>query len=129
MTVAFTCVLVAIVLPQIWAGYAKRGLVATGQYDNHAPRLQLERLSGPALRARWAEQNSYEALPGFVAAVLIAHLAGANPVAVDALAVVHVLARVAYGICYIRDLATLRSAVWGVGFLAVLGLFVAAYAA
>jgi uncharacterized MAPEG superfamily protein len=35
-------------------------------------------------------------------------------------------ARVAYGLCYVADLAGLRSLVWLVGFACVAGLFVTA---
>jgi uncharacterized MAPEG superfamily protein len=127
MTIAFICVLIAIILPQIWAAVAKSQLVKSKQYDNSASRLQLENLTGPQQRAKWAEQNSYEALPGFIAAVIIAHLAGAEQATMDMLAVVHVVARLAYGVCYIRDLPSLRSLVWVVGFGAMVGLFVAGF--
>ena len=127
MTIAYFCVLIAVVLPLVWAGAAKKGLVKSRQYDNNAPRLQLENLDGAAQRANWAQQNAYEALPGFIAAVIIAHLANAEQITIDSLAVVHVLARALHGICYIKDLATARSAVWTLGFVATIGLFVAAF--
>ena len=127
MTIAFICVLIAIILPQIWAAVAKAPLVKSKAYDNAASRPQLEKLSGASQRAKWAEQNSYEALPGFIAAVIIAHLAGAGQDTMDMLAVVHVVARVAYVVCYIRDLPSLRSLVWVVGFGSMVGLFVVGF--
>lgn len=127
MTVAFTCVLVALLIPHVWVGVAKKGLVKSHQYDNSAPRLQFEALSGAEQRANWAQQNAYESLPGFIAAVIIASLANAEQATIDVLAVVHVIARFAYGICYIKDYPTARSAVWAIGFISVIGLFVAAY--
>ena len=72
MTIAFICVLIAIILPQIWAALAKKPLIKEGSYDNNASRVQLAALQGPPQRAKWAEQNSYETLPAFIAAVLIA---------------------------------------------------------
>ncbi len=128
MTIAFVCVLIAIVLPQIWAAIAKSQLVKSGEYNNNAPRPQLAaQLSGPQQRAKWAEQNTYETLPGFIAGVIIAHLAGADQLTIDILAIVYVVARLAYGVCYIKDMASVRSGVWVVGFLAIIGLFVAAF--
>lgn len=127
MTIAFICVLIAIILPQIWAALAKKPLIKEGSYDNNASRVQLAALQGPPQRAKWAEQNSYETLPAFIAAVLIAHLAGASQGSMDLLAVVYVVARLLYGICYIKDWATPRSLVWMVSFLAIIGLFVAGF--
>jgi uncharacterized MAPEG superfamily protein len=127
MTLAYTCVLVAFVLPLVWAMTAKMGLFKSGGYDNNAPRLQLEKLHGAAQRANWAQANSYESLPGFIAAVIIAHLAGAAQSTIDLLALVYVASRIAYGICYIADLATLRSLCWAIGFFATIGLFVVSY--
>lgn len=127
MTIAFTCVLIAIILPQIWAVIAKKNLIKSGVYDNNASRPQLAALEGVAQRAKWAEQNTYETLPAFIAAVIIAYLAGASQVAIDILAVVHVVARLLFGICYLKDWASARSLIWVVGFLAIIGLFVAAF--
>ncbi len=59
--------------------------------------------------------------------MIIAHLADAQQLTIDILAVIHVLARVAYGVCYIRNLPSARSLIWVVGFLPVLGLFIAAF--
>ncbi|MGD9661416.1 MAG: MAPEG family protein [Porticoccaceae bacterium] len=127
MTLAYSCVLIAIVLPYVWAGYAKKSLIKSGKYDNNASRPLLENLRGAEQRANWAQANSYESLPGFIGAVIIAHLAGAPQIVVDVLAVTYVVCRVAYGICYIRDLATARSLFWAGGFFAIIGLFVAAF--
>lgn len=127
MTIAFFCVLIAIILPQVWAAVAKKDLVASKEYDNAASRPQLEQLAGAPQRAKWAEQNSYESLPGFIAAVIIAHLGNAEQFTIDILAVIYVIARGAYGVCYLQNLASLRSGVWLIGFLAVIGLFVAAF--
>lgn len=125
MTIAFTCVLIAIILPYIWAWYAKSPAIKAGSYDNNNPRALLARLEGPSLRANWAQQNAFEALPGFIAAVIIAHVTGVAQHLIDSLAAIFVICRIAHGIFYIKDAATLRSTVWMVGFVAVIGLFVA----
>jgi uncharacterized MAPEG superfamily protein len=56
----------------------------------------------------------------------VAHLAGADPGTANLLALIFVAARVAHGVCYIADLATLRSLVWLIGFGCSVGLFVSA---
>lgn len=123
MTTAYWCVLVAILMPTVWAGIAKAG--AKG-FDNARPREYLATLDGWRQRANWAQTNSYESLPGFAAGVVIAHVAGAAQPTIDLLALGYVLARVLYGIFYITNRSTLRSLVWVAGLGCIIGLFVAA---
>lgn len=121
MTIAYWCVLIAAVMPYLLTGYAK----ATGRgFDNRAPRDWQSRLEGRSARAHWAHLNAFEAFPFFAAAVIIAHLAGAEQSTVDMLAVGFVVARVIYAILYIAGFATLRSIVWVLGFFATIALFV-----
>ncbi len=123
MTIAYWCVLVAILLPYIWTGVAK---FTSGfrPRDNHNPREYLERLEGPAKRAHWAQLNTFESIPGFMAAVIIAHLAGAAQPTVDAIAVTYIALRLGYGVLYITDKARLRSLVWAGGVACIVALFV-----
>lgn len=125
MTIALWCILIAIVLPYWWTGTAK----SLGRFsirDNHQPREFLQRLGGPAKRAHWAQLNSFEALPAFAAAVLVAQYAHAAQPGVDLLAMIWVAMRVLYGIFYVADLALLRSVAWFGGIVCVIGLFVIA---
>ncbi len=124
MTIAYWCVLVAALMPVIWAGVAKGG--GGARYDNARPREFLGTLSGWRARANFAQQNSYEAFPPFAAGVIIAQLCNAPQPTVNALALTFTAARLAYGLCYILDRSTLRSLVWLVGFGSVVGLFVTA---
>ena len=96
-----------------------------GGYDNHHPRAQQAALEGFGARAVAAHLNGFETFAPFAAAVLTAHVLGAGAALVDTLAVLFVVSRVAYVACYLADLATLRSAVWMVGFALTLGLFLA----
>ena len=123
MTTAYWCVLVAMLMPIVWAGIAKGG--ARG-FDNARPRDYLARLDGWRQRANWAQVNSYESFPAFAAGVIIAHLAGAAQPTIDMLALVYVAARILYGIFYIADRPTLRSLAWVAGLACIIGLFVAA---
>jgi len=124
MTIAFWTILAAIALPWLMAALKKSPLAVSGKYSNRAPRAMQPKLEGLSQRAHWAEQNSFEILPAFIAAVLVAHFAGAEQVLVDQLALGFVVSRVLYSICYLTDWATLRSLVWTVGLLFIVGLFV-----
>lgn len=126
MTIAYWCVLAAILLPYAWTGVAK---FTSGfrPRDNHNPRDYLDQLpAGPARRAHWAQLNTFESIPGFMAAVIIAHLAQAPQQAVDALALTYIALRLAYGVLYITDRARLRSLAWAAGVACIVGLFVVA---
>jgi uncharacterized MAPEG superfamily protein len=124
MTVAFWCVLIVILLPIVCAGIAKYSGGKFSGRQNHNPRDFLDQLEGLPRRAHAAQQNSFEAIPGFAAAVIIAHVAGgAQLVTIDVLAVLFVTSRLLYIIFYLADLAALRSAVWLIGMGLVIALF------
>ncbi len=120
MTIAFWCVLVAALLPYIFTVTAKLG---GRRYDNHAPRLFLEQQTGLQQRAHWTQLNSFEAFPPFAAGVIIAHLAGADQSQINLLACIFLFTRVAYGIAYLTDHATIRSLIWMAGLGTIIGLF------
>lgn len=125
MNVAHLCVLIAAALPYAFVGYAK----SEGRYlreGNRDPRAYAEALAGARKRAYNAHLNGFEAFPAFAAAVLLAEHAGAAQERVDLLALVFVAARVAYGLLYIADRASLRSLVWSLGMAVVVALFVMA---
>lgn len=126
MTLAEGCILVALLLPYVWTLTAKSIRGGAGRYDNRSPREYLARVTGAAARANWAQMNAFEAFAPFAAAVLIAEKAGVPQDRVDLLALVFIAARVGHGVFYLADRATLRSVVWLIGFLCVIGLFVLA---
>ena len=130
-TVAYGCVLVAALLPTVCAGLAKRGGFGKprkdGGYDNHDPCAWLARQSGYSARANAAQANSFEALPFFIGAVIIAHQLGAAQGWLDGLAVLFVMLRILYIWLYVADKANARSAVWGLAlFLNIAILFIGA---
>ena len=129
MTIAYWCVLIAALLPYIYFGIARnRGRDSSGKRlrDNRSPRDFPNRIDGLAKRAWDAHLNAFESLPGFAAAVIIAHLVHAPQIRIDILAAVWVVARVAHAAFYLTDRATLRSSAEFVGLACVLGLFVVA---
>ena len=116
MTLAHYCIVVAALLPIICAGIAKGGMMgkrrSDGGYDNHDPRYWLAQQTGFRARANAAQANSFEALPLFIAGVLIAQQTGARQGLVDALAVAFVVLRVIYVGLYVGDRDVARSVVW-----------------
>jgi uncharacterized MAPEG superfamily protein len=130
MTWANWCVLAACVLPILSAGIAKWGSFgkrrSQGGFDNHDPRDWLARQEGYRKRANAAQANGFEALPLFIAGVLIAQQAGATQGVVDSLAGLFLLLRVAFVAAYVADKPSLRTLIWTAGFAACVGLFVAA---
>lgn len=120
-TVAYWCVLIAVLLPLVCTWIAKspgfRRPRRQGGYDNDDPRAWLARQQGWQARANAAQANSFEALPFFIGAVIIAHQLGAAQTRLDILAVLFVTLRVIYIAMYVGGMATARSAVWAVAFL------------
>jgi uncharacterized MAPEG superfamily protein len=115
-TIAYWCVLVAAILPVVCAGMAKYGMFSKsrrdGGYDNHNPRAWLAKQTDWRARANAAQANTFEALPFFFAAVIIAHQLQARQAVVDILAFMFIVLRIAYIMMYVADMAKTRSAVW-----------------
>ena len=83
--------------------------------ENHNPREILARATGKAARLNAAQQNGYEMLPLYAAAIIIAHATGeAAQGTINFWATLFLLSRVAYIWAYAQDKATARSAIWGV---------------
>jgi uncharacterized MAPEG superfamily protein len=120
-TVAYGCVLIAALLPILCAGIAKWGMFKTprkdGGYDNHNPRLWLLRQIDWRARANAAQANTFEALPFFFAAVIIAHLLGAAQARLDILCFLWIVLRMVYIIMYVGDMAKARTGVWTLAFI------------
>ena len=115
-TVAYWCVLAAALLPMGCAWLAKSQSIGKprhqGGYDNHHPRAWLARQTDWRARANAAQANTFEALPFFIGAVIIAHQLGAAQARLDILAVLFVTLRIIYVAMYVADLPTIRSAIW-----------------
>jgi uncharacterized MAPEG superfamily protein len=129
LTVAYWCVLAAALLPYACAYLAKSGGIgkprSKGGYDNHDPREWLGKLTDWRARANAAQANSFEALPFFIGAVVIAHQVAAPQTLVDILAVVFVTLRVVYVAMYVAGLPTIRSGIWALAFLVNIGILFA----
>jgi uncharacterized MAPEG superfamily protein len=130
-TVAYWCVLFAALLPLACAALAKGSSFGKprreGGFDNHEPRAWLARLTDWRARANAAQANSFEALPFFIGAVIIAHQLGAPQSRVDALAVVFVTLRIIYIAMYVAGLPTIRSGIWVLALAANIGILFAGF--
>lgn len=80
--------------------------------DNQNPREFLAQSTGLAARANAVQQNSFESLPLFIAAVLIAEYMVVPQYLVMTLGMAYIALRILYGICYLINWSTLRSIVW-----------------
>ena len=130
-TIAYWCVLFAAILPIVCAGVAKSGMFtatpAKGGYDNNNPRDWLARQNDWRARANAAQANTFEALPFFFAAVIIAHTLQAVQTRVDILALIFIVLRIAYVIMYVADLAKARSAIWTLALLVNIAILFSGY--
>ncbi len=127
MSIANWCVMAACLLPVVTVGLAKGSLGRVsrrnGGYDNHHPREWEQKLTGWQQRAIAAQKNGFEALPLFVAGVLIAQMNHANQNTIDLLAISFIGIRCLYVAAYLADKATLRSLIWFAGVAASIALF------
>lgn len=123
MATAYACILIAALLPYVWAFVAKRD----HGYDNRDPRGWLARQNDPRkLRANAAHLNAFEAFAPFAASVLMAQAAGVDVVLISVLSIAFIVLRVLHGAVYIGNQALFRSMVWFGAFACVIALMVLA---
>ena len=119
---AIWAMVVASLLPLTMAMAAK----ALGGFhlkDNAHPRDFLQHTTGVAARANAAQQNSYETLPIFLIAVVVAMLFFVPQAIVNKLAWLYVIIRMGYCAAYIINLSIFRSILWGLSIACILMLF------
>jgi uncharacterized MAPEG superfamily protein len=130
-TVAYWCVLIAVLLPLACAWLAKSGGFGKprgqGGYDNADPRAWMAQQQGWRARADAAQANSFEALPFFVGAVIIAHQLGAPQTRLDILALLFVTLRIIYIAMYVAGLPKARSSFWALAFACNLAIFLSGW--
>ena len=130
-TVAYWCVFVAVVLFFVFVCFVYIGGFGKadreGGYDNHDPRAWMARQTDWHARANAAQANSFEALPFFMGAVIIAHQLRAGQTLLDILAFLFVMLRIFYIMMYVSDMPKARSMVWGAGFMVNIAIFFIGY--
>ena len=113
MTIADWCILVACLMPTVTVLIAKLAPAKGGRaYDNADPRRWEAEQTGWKARAAAAQNNGFEALPLFIAAVIIAQQAGADQGRIDELALAFIGFRIIYTAFYFANLAALRTPAW-----------------
>ncbi|WP_085577740.1 MULTISPECIES: MAPEG family protein [unclassified Pseudomonas] len=124
MSIPFWCVFISALLIYVARMPVAKAMKEQGGYDNHQPRRQQAQLTGLGARALAAHQNSIEAFMLFAVGVLMAHTTQTAGWLIDTLAIVFVIARVVYLLCYWADLAWQRSLVWVIGLVCSLLLMI-----
>jgi uncharacterized MAPEG superfamily protein len=121
MTIAYWTIVIMTLYPYFFVGMAK----SIKGFDHNRPRVYAGTLSGWRQRAYWIQENTYEILPIFIAAVLISQqIAGiTHQGSIDNACILFVISRIAYAIAYLKNKAMLRSSCWGLGFVAILYLY------
>ncbi len=123
LTLAYWILFAAFFLPVICAGIAKAG---RRDYNNATPRDWEGRLEGFRARAVAAMNNTYEALPFFAAAVIIAHQLAAPQARLDLLASIWLALRLLYVGAYVGNLAAVRSLIWMASVAVIIWIFLLA---
>ena len=112
MTTLIICLFIALLLPFIAKLPVAFAMNKLGGYDNNHPRSQQSKLTDFGARALAAHQNAFEAVIIFTPAVLLAIATNHTGDFIQQLAIVHIIARIAYNILYLLNIGLLRTLVW-----------------
>ena len=118
MTIAFWCVLIALLLPYAPLGLASRHL------DPKTPRKGVANLEGLPARAYGAHLNGLETFAPFAAAVIVAHIVQGANATTNVLAMLFILARLAHMGFYLGDSQPLRTTAFFAGLFLTIAIFV-----
>jgi uncharacterized MAPEG superfamily protein len=119
MTTPLWCLVIVALLPYVLStagGYFK--MRQFGTIDNKHPRIQAAKLEGVGARMLAAQQNAWEALGFFTAALAVLHFANpevARSSTAANLSLVFLATRVLHPILYVANLDIARSSVFLVG--------------
>lgn len=112
LNIIILIILVACLLPYVFAFIARM----TSSYDakiHDSHRQVVEQSQGITRRADAVQKNSYEGLPLFIAAMLIADYLVVPDFFVVTLGIAYLILRVIYGLCYLANFNRLRSVFLG----------------
>ena len=122
LAVAWWCLLAVVLAPYLLSVAARSQVPRSGYVGD--PRAYSEALTGWRRRAHLAHLNAFEAVPAFLAGLVVAEFAHAPRGHVDALALAFVACRALHAALYIADRPMGRSHAWRLGMLCVIALFV-----
>jgi uncharacterized MAPEG superfamily protein len=127
MTFAIFTIFLAAIMPIVCAGIAKAGKFKVhpreGGFDNRNPRDWLAKQEGYRKWANAAQQNCWEALPFFAAAVIVNHILGGAGLTTNALALAFVVLRSAYVALYLTGKQGPRTIVWTLALVCNVAIF------
>ncbi|MDQ0315203.1 MAPEG family protein [Amorphus orientalis] len=119
MSIAMWCLVIASLMPFAAVYPAK----ADPELDNRDPRARHAEQSGFRRRAYAAHQNCWEAFLLFGVAVIVAEMNGGPQPAINALAIVFIVVRIAYVLSYLKGMNLIRSGLWSAGWLLAMAIF------
>ena len=130
MTIVLVCITIAIFIPQVLAFASVRyRLRQFGKVDIKQPRLQASELTAGGHRTVAAQNNAWEALALFLAAILMGTIAGVPVAELSTPAILFTASRVLHAVFYLSDQAPLRTASFLAAFGAVIWIVVKAFSA
>ncbi|CAB1219867.1 MAPEG family protein [Acinetobacter bouvetii] len=109
-------ILIACLLPYVFTTIAKKAAGFKAR-DNQNPREFLSKTTGLAARANAVQQNSFESLPLFIAAILMAEYMVIPQRIIMSIGIAYIILRIFYGVCYLANWATLRTVIWTLSLL------------
>ena len=124
MTIAFWCLLVVVAAPYLLV-LASRVNANVAQTIGDSRSYQ-DTLTGWQRRAHLAHLNAFEAIPAVATAVMVAEFAHAPRGWIDGLAVAFVACRALHAAFYITDRPYLRSWIFRLSLVCIIGLFAVA---
>lgn len=128
MTTLLVCITIAIFIPQMLAFASIRyRLQQFGKIDIKQPRVQASELSDGGHRAVAAQNNAWEALALFLAAIVMASIAGVPAAELSTPAIVFIVSRLAHAVFYLSDRAPLRTLSFLAAFGSVMWIVVKAF--
>ena len=123
LTYVIVAVMVACLLPYICAALAKMTGGFNAKTDNANPRAFLANTQGMSARFNYAQLNSFESLPIFIAAIFMAAYSFVPQQIINVLAWLYVVLRIIYIAAYALNWPLFRSVVWLLSLLCCLMLF------
>jgi len=114
------CIAIVTFMPYVWVALAKSKFSMSDFAD---PRPALNKLTGWRKRAYYLQNNSFEAVPMFALATLIASKLQVPSDTINTLAISFIFCRLVHAACYLKNLPRLRALAWFAGIGCNLGLF------
>ncbi len=130
MTIQLTVLLIMCIIPLLLAwlgGYYRQKQF--GIVDNKTPRVQSTLLTGTGARVVAAQQNAWEALAVYIAALVAVSATTVSPDKTVTVCVLLLVARILHAVFYIINKDLLRSAAFLVGYGSCMYMFYLAFSA